>query len=558
MQKTDFMPLLSNGYSIRTKLTQLKNSIAISSFNLFSLSSVFIVIVANTVFFEKLNAVYPWQENLGFIASLALLLVSLNILLMLLVNLVIPAKAVVVTMLLITAVVDYYAVALGVLIDKTMILNIVETNPAEAKEIVNLGMCLHIMLLAALPASLLLIVKVKSKTRLHTLRNQIISIGAIFIFIPALIAPFSAEYINFIRSHKPLRYYTNPLFPIYSAVDFVASSLAFKGEVGFITRAQNIQKVSTTAKPKLMIMVVGETVRADHLPLNGYSRDTTPNMSRQNGLINFSQVSSCGTSTAVSVPCMFSFSGRDDFDLDEAKYTENALDVLATSGVRVRWLDNNSSSKGVANRLPYQSYRSSEQNTICDIECRDVGMLVGLQEYIDQHTQDTLIVLHQMGNHGPAYFKRYPQSFEFFTPACQSAELSKCSKNEIINAYDNAIRYTDHFLAETISLLEENSEQYETTMLYISDHGESLGENGLYLHGLPYVFAPDAQNHVPLMSWSTASHIDVKKIQAQKNQTYSHDDLSGALLTLFEVNATIDGEPNSDTSLFYLKSAASE
>jgi lipid A ethanolaminephosphotransferase len=558
MQKAEFTNLLSLTYSLKNRLKKLKTSYTTSPFGLFFFSSIFIVLVANTVFFEKLNNLYPWQDNLSFMSSLTLLVITLNILLMILLNIVIPAKVVVAVLLLITAVVDYHAIVLGVLVDKVMIQNIVETNLAEAKDIINIGLWTKVVFIAILPTFLLLSIKVKTFTRLQALRHQTISIVGIMLLIPILIAPFTVQYTSFFRLHKPIRYYTNPLFPVYSAFDYLAGKIALANDVKFITRTKNTQKNSSTVKPKLMIMVVGEAVRADHIALNGYSRDTTPNMSHQTGLLNFSQVKSCGTSTAVSVPCMFSFSGRDDFDLGEAKNTQNVLDVLANSGVRVSWRDNNSSSKGVANRLPYQSYRNSEHNTVCDVECRDSGMLVDLQDYINQQTQDTLIVLHQMGNHGPAYFKRYPKSFEFFTPACQSAELSQCSQSEIINAYDNAIRYTDQFLAEIIQILQANSAQYNTGMLYVSDHGESLGENGLYLHGLPYAFAPDAQIHVPIMSWFSAPYVDIEKTKAHKDQTYSHDVISGALLTLFEVNTDIIGDQSSTSALFHLKSKASE
>ena len=115
-----------------------------------------------------------------------------------------------------------------------------------------------------------------------------------------------------------------------------------------------------------------------------------------------------------------------------------------------------------------------------------------------------------MGSHEPAYYKCYPESFNTFKPACNSLELSSCTNKEINNAYDNAIFYTDYFLSHVISLLKENTPKFEITMFYISDHGESLGESGLYLHGMPYIFAPDSQTKVPLIVWaSETSDIDL-------------------------------------------------
>ena len=118
-----------------------------------------------------------------------------------------------------------------------------------------------------------------------------------------------------------------------------------------------------------------------------------------------------------------------------------------------------------------------------------------------------------MGNHGPAYFKRYPKEFEKFKPACQTAELSECSDEEIGNAYDNAILYTDYFLSQVVQLLKQNEQKFEASMLYISDHGESLGENNLYLHGMPYMLAPSEQTDVPVIVWAgKTSDIDIASL----------------------------------------------
>ena len=219
-------------------------------------------------------------------------------------------------------------------------------------------------------------------------------------------------------------------------------------------------------------------------------------------VINFSNVFSSGTATAVSLPCMFSLFGRGGCNGQKEMSTENLFDVLRHAGISILWRDNNSDSKGVALRVPYQDFKNPQKNSVCDIECRDEGMLTGLQAYIDgKRSGDILIVLHQMGNHGPAYYKRYPESFEKFKPVCKTNQLEKCSREEIGNAYDNAILYTDYFLSKVIALLKANSQGFETGMVYMSDHGESLGENGLYLHGLPYFMAPETQKHIAALMW---------------------------------------------------------
>jgi len=237
---------------------------------------------------------------------------------------------------------------------------------------------------------------------------------------------------------------------------------------------------------------------------------------------------------------MFSILNRDNYSDKKAKSTENVLDVLKHGGVKILWRDNNSSSKGVADRIEYQDYRHRETNTICDGECRDEGMLIGLQNYIDEQNQeDILIVLHQRGNHGPAYFRRYPQEFEEFTPVCKTNQLEECQPEEIVNAYDNAILYTDYFLTKTINLLKQNNDAFQTTLIYMSDHGESLGEKGLYLHGLPYFMAPEAQKHVGALMWFGKSSINTKKLKQVANNPFSHDNLFHTLLGLMQIETSV-------------------
>jgi|TARA_R110002124_G_scaffold267309_1_gene434480 lipid A ethanolaminephosphotransferase len=251
---------------------------------------------------------------------------------------------------------------------------------------------------------------------------------------------------------------------------------------------------------------------------------------------------------------MFSFDNRESFDNKKARRTQNVLDVISKAGVSVLWRDNNSSSKGVADRVEYQNFKSPELNSVCDIECRDIGMLDGLQGYIDDQEGSVLIVLHQMGNHGPAYYKRYPKDFEKFTPACQTSELSACETSEIVNAYDNAILYTDYFINETINLLEENNTNFETAMFYIGDHGESLGKNGLYLHGMPYMLAPEEQTHVPLIAWfGSSSHVDMESTVKQSKKESSHDAFSFSLLHALNISTDMSLPEKAPSPLFVMQ-----
>jgi lipid A ethanolaminephosphotransferase len=348
-------------------------------------------------------------------------------------------------------------------------------------------------------------------------------------------------YASFFREQKPLRYYTNPTYWIYSMGKFGSSFFKNPNQVLQALGRESVIPAHDLDRD-LIILVVGETARRDRFSLNGHQNETNPLLKKEDA-VSFTNVTSCGTSTAISVPCMFSHFGRNKFSVDDANSTENLLDVLShTKDVSILWRDNNSDSKGVASRIQYEDYKSAATNSICDPECRDEGMLVGLQDYIDKAKEkDILIVLHQMGNHGPAYYKRYPKKFEIFTPVCQTSELEKCTNEEIGNAYDNAILYTDFFLSKVISLLKDNSVKFSTSMLYISDHGESLGENGIYLHGLPYMMAPDVQKEVAMIMWfggKMAKETDYVSLKKILNVPYSHDNVFHTVLGMMEVESS--------------------
>lgn len=173
-------------------------------------------------------------------------------------------------------------------------------------------------------------------------------------------------------------------------------------------------------------------------------------------------------------------------------------------------------------------------------ECHDEILLQDLQGFVDKLDQDTVLVLHQMGSHGPDYFKRYPKEFEQFSPVCNSNALNDCSRESIINGYDNTLVYTDHVLASLIDLLRRNQGKLDSAMVYLSDHGESLGEYNLYLHGTPYLMAPDQQKHVAMLAWFSDSYqqafaLDADCLRAEREQPLSQDNLFHSMLGLLEV-----------------------
>lgn len=505
-------------------------------------TAIYLVASANITFFAKVLEIYPASiGNIAFLITLPIVLCGVLALLFSLLCYRGTCRPVLSLFIVIGAVTAYFTDQFGTIIDITMIQNTLQTNPAEAADLVTTRLIVRFVLLGLLPILILWRAPLIYMGMRKELFSRLRLIGVTLLILIGCILPLSDNYASFAREHKPLRYHINPTYPLYSAIKYWRLSLR--------DQHQTLTHIGTNAViPKgdthheLVILIVGETVRADHFSLNGYQRKTNPLLEQESQLLSYTNISSCGTTTAISVPCMFSDLGRDNFDNHESANRENVLDILQRAGVSVLWRDNNSNSKDVALRVPYEDFKSAPNNTVCDSECRDVGMLAGLQDYIDRQPGDVMIVLHQMGNHGPAYYKRYPAEFERYKPTCNSGELAECSEEEIINAYDNAILYTDYFLSKVIAFLKQNSPAYETMMLFVGDHGESLGEHGVFLHGMPYAIAPDAQTHVPLLLWfGENDDIDIEKIRPKIQTPNSHDALFHTLLNAFEIKSdTLD------------------
>jgi lipid A ethanolaminephosphotransferase len=293
-----------------------------------------------------------------------------------------------------------------------------------------------------------------------------------------------------------------------------------------------------------VVLVVGETARAANWGLGGYARQTTPELARL-PVVDFTQTMSCGTSTEVSLPCMFAPVGRRDYDEGRIRGQESLLHVLARAGVAVRWRDNQSGCKGVCEGLPAETVSAIDAPGLCRGDhCFDEVLLADIDDRLAQARGTQLWVLHQLGNHGPAYARRYPASYARFQPACASDDLGRCSRDEIVNAYDNALLYTDHLLATLIGKLQAHAGEVDVAMLYVSDHGESLGEAGLYLHGMPYPIAPSQQTHVPMVMWLGESFagetgLGHDCLAARAQQRASHDNLFHTLLGLLDVRTSL-------------------
>lgn len=508
-----------------------------------------LTLLYNYAFFRNTFTTYTLTAGtLFFVLSLTVLLASSISLVLLFVGSRRILKPLLIVLFLTSSVTAYFMDSYNIIIDTSMIQNIVSTNFQESTDLASVTLLFYLFILGIVPS----IIIYRSEIIANPFKTEFLmrlKVGIVLlVLIAGQFAVFGKYYASFIREHKSLRYYTNPLTYMYSVINYAGIMLNPKsGKITPVGLDAHVPDMDF--KRELIILVIGETARADRFSLNGYARETNPLLSKEN-IINLSNVHSCGTTTAISVPCMFSLFGKASFSTNAANRTENLLDVLTHAGINILWRDNNSDSKGVATRVTYQDFKTPALNPVCDIECRDEGMLSGLDDYIHQQSKgDILIVLHQMGNHGPAYYKRYPAAFEKFKPVCKSINLNECSKEEINNAYDNAILYTDYFLDKVINFLKQQTTEFETSMVYMSDHGESLSENGLYLHGMPYFLAPEEQKHVAALLWfpENDTDVDIDKIKSYANHAFSHDNLYHTILGILEIKSDVY-DPRKDIS----------
>ncbi len=519
----------------------------ISSYRVILICSFLFALFYNYSFFKNLLIVYKFSGiNIFYTISVFFSLIAFIALVINLLSSRFIFKPFMISLLIISSFVAYFMDTYNIVVDHSMVRNSLETNLNESLDLFSIELVFYVLLFGVIPSFLVYQSNISYGTFKEESIKKLKTIILLLIFIAINVFGFSKFYTSFLREHKDLKYYANPTFWMFGIMDYTKRTF-FDGKVVVKTLGKDAKIVEETdeyEKKELVIMVVGEATRADRFSLNGYERETNPLLKKEE-IYNLSNVSSCGTATAHSVPCMFSIYNRDDYSYKKGIRTENVLDILTHSNeIKVLWRDNNSDSKGVALRVEYEDYKTSEKNTICENgECRDEGMLIGLDKYIEKNkNKDILIVLHQMGNHGPAYYKRYPKKFEKFTPVCKTNQLEKCTKDEINNAYDNAILHTDSFLSDVINFLKPYSKDYETAMFYMSDHGESLGENGIYLHGMPYFMAPKTQTHVASLMWfgdSIKEELDVEKLNILKDNSYSQDNLFHTLLGLFEVDTNV-------------------
>lgn len=469
-----------------------------------------------------------------------LMLVSLNIIFFIPFSFRIILKPFLYILFISSSAAFYFMKKYGIYIDKSMIGNLFETDFREAVEFVNISFIREIFISGIIPCLVLLSVKIKKESFKHAFTSRL---KLLFLSFTVFIFTFlitSSQIIPLMREKHHLRYLIVPSNYISSVFKYFSSlKTQNRGKEKIASDAVIVKK--NNEKNKLLILIVGESVRAKNWGLDGYERNTTPEISKLKNVFNFKNVVSCGTDTKTSLPCMFSFYGRKNYSERKIRNTESVFDIFARTGIEVYWLDNQSGDKGVAKNAKHVELKRS--HLLCKYDrCFDEVLVETLKDLLPSVKSDAVIILHMLGNHGPAYFKRYPDRFEVFKPACKNEDLSKCKRSEIINAYDNVILYTDYLISRTIKIIEKNKD-FDTALFYISDHGESLGEKNIYLHGIPYYIAPDEQKKIPFIIWFSDKMIKKYEKKCIENITndvdISHDNLFHLLLGFFDIKTSV-------------------
>ncbi|MEG0974552.1 MAG: phosphoethanolamine--lipid A transferase [Comamonas sp.] len=467
-------------------------------------------------------------------------------------------KIVLSAFIVIAALSSYFMLTYGIVIDSGMATNALQTDINEVKDLLNFKLVPTVLLIAGPPLWWIW----RSPTTAQKMGQVFIwhlgtVIGASALAILLVFLAYQ-PLASIMRNHTQIRYLINPFNSVYALGKSLRGAQKLNAlpllQVGQDAKAPVVDQVNDAP---ILFLIIGETARAASFPAYGYERNTTPILSKDNDIYYAKNAWACGTSTAESLPCMFSPLARSEF-LSRKQDTENLLDVLQRAGLAVLWLDNQAGCKGVCKRIPTVVPNLLPENSKCAQldACPDTVMLSGLAERInslpaDVRRRGTVVVFHQMGSHGPAYYKRSNSERKLFKPECTSSALQSCSQAEVKNAYDNSIVETDHFLSKSIQRLSDISDSKAIAMLYVSDHGESLGESNLYLHGLPYTLAPDVQKKIPWIFWmppSMMKRLDISSNCFRKemeDKKISHDNYFHTVLGLLDIQ-TSAYKPNLD------------
>lgn len=425
-----------------------------------------------------------------------------------------------------------------------MIHSIINANPRELSETLNVSFLSYLFWIFLVPSVVILCLRVKKLSLKKALFTRIIFVLGYLFVLFVLWFGVGKEIIFLFKQNRTLYYVINPISPIRSYFQYFSDQE--KNTLHFEQIGLDAQ-LKKSLKPKVIVFVIGESARSANFSLNGYLRETNPLLSLETNLVSLKDFSSCGVITAISVPCMMTNYTHQTYTKRYlSEFRENLLDVTERVGIKTYYLGNNGGGciGSICVRLPKDQVKFYNDGHL------DGVMLKDLHQVLQNAQGNTFVVLHQMGSHGQNYFQRYSKEFAHFHPICETSEIQNCSLESLRNTYDNSILYTDYFLSQAIQELKSVQNRFEVALWYVSDHGESLGENGMYMHGgLPYFLAPETQTHIPSILWFGKDFQGMYAIlKAKENQKFNHDYVFHTLLRLWGIQTS---EYDSKLDLFY-------
>lgn len=529
---------------VRQIIHALLSRQSLSYTRLIIISAVYFTLVLNLPFLLKTFDLYQQSSESGFyIYTVPLVLLALLTLLFSLLVLPFLHKALMSFLILAGSAVSYNTWVYNVYFNRDMLDNVLQTTPAESVRMFSVSFIVWLLLTGVVPTLWYCRTKVVHSVWYKEIIKRLMTAGVALLVVAGVAGLFYQDYASFFRNNLELKHQMIPTNYL-NAIRGKAKE-QWRKNIPYQALGEGATLTKTDGTRNILILVVGETTRNQNWGLSGYERDTTPKLKArlQQGehLLNFTNTNSCGTSTAHSVPCMFSSMTQKDYDAVYATRQDNLMDVFKHAGHAINWVENNSDCKGVCQNVPSVNVTELRLPEFChNGHCLDNIMLPKIDELIKSSDQDVVLVLHTLGNHGPTYYERYTDNEKQFTPTCDTQEINACNRAQLINTYDNGVLYVDQFLDKVISELQKYPE-YKTAVFYASDHGESLGENGFYLHGTPLAIAPKEQTAIPMLiwvsdTWAKARQADIACLKTITANAYSHDHFFHTALALSDID----------------------
>lgn len=420
---------------------------------------------------------------------------------------------------IINALAVYFVNTYSVIIDESMIGNVLNTNHEESSSFFSIKLILYIVFLGIIPSIYIYKVKIIKVT----LKQFLITTSLTLLFILTLVFANASNWLWIDKNSKTLGGLAMPWsYSVNTSLFYIHK---FKKNEKEILLPNAVIKDN---QKSVVVLVIGESARSENFSLYGYKKNTNPLLSKVPNLFHFN-ATSCATYTTAGVKGILEHTQTDDL-------YEILPNYLYRNNVEVVWRTSNWGEPPV--HIKNYQNRAALMPNCKGADCNyDEILLTGLKEQILASTKNKiLIILHTSTSHGPTYSKKYPSQFETFKPVCNSVELGKCSQRELINAYDNTIVYTDYILSQVIEDLKELKE-YKSTMIFVSDHGESLGEKNLYMHGMPLSIAPKEQYEIPFIVWVS----DGSK-QLKPNKTLTQGNVFHSVLNFLNIESPIYDE----------------